>query len=307
MPGSPRHSWWRRSALLNARRPRLPSTSVRGRAARGTPCVMVAHGTPCLGLVTQAGCGAICPAYGRGCYGCFGPMESPNIKVGAAVAGARRGRPGHAAGTCAPSTRTHLPSGRRASTMSDGTREIRTITARVEGEGDARPGPGRRARGGAVQDLRAPRFFEALPGRHFTEDRTSPRASAASARSHTWRVLAAAMEQVCGVELPAQLQALRRLIYREWIEHAQCPARGDAARARLPRLRRRDRVGPRPPRLVEIALRLKKLERAGARQSAAARCTRSTSASAASTARRPPQSCARSSRSSSKRATRLAS
>ena len=39
---------------------------------------MVAHGTPCLGPVTQAGCGAICPAYNRGCYGCFGPMETPN-------------------------------------------------------------------------------------------------------------------------------------------------------------------------------------------------------------------------------------
>jgi coenzyme F420-reducing hydrogenase gamma subunit len=67
-------------ALLNARRPRLPTTSVCMECkARGTPCVMVAHGTPCLGPVTQAGCGAICPAYARGCYGCFGPMESPNI------------------------------------------------------------------------------------------------------------------------------------------------------------------------------------------------------------------------------------
>jgi hypothetical protein len=28
--------------------------------------------------VTHAGCGAICPAYNRGCYGCFGPMETPN-------------------------------------------------------------------------------------------------------------------------------------------------------------------------------------------------------------------------------------
>jgi hypothetical protein len=40
---------------------------------------MVAHGTPCLGPVTQAGCGAICPAFGRGCYGCFGPMATPNV------------------------------------------------------------------------------------------------------------------------------------------------------------------------------------------------------------------------------------
>ena len=39
---------------------------------------MVAHGTPCLGPATHAGCGAICPSYNRGCYGCYGPMESPN-------------------------------------------------------------------------------------------------------------------------------------------------------------------------------------------------------------------------------------
>jgi coenzyme F420-reducing hydrogenase gamma subunit len=39
---------------------------------------MVAHGTPCLGPVTQAGCGALCPSFARGCYGCFGPMETPN-------------------------------------------------------------------------------------------------------------------------------------------------------------------------------------------------------------------------------------
>jgi len=67
-------------ALLNGRPPRLPTTSVCFECkARGTPCVMVAHGTPCLGPVTHAGCGAICPAYSRGCYGCFGPMESPNM------------------------------------------------------------------------------------------------------------------------------------------------------------------------------------------------------------------------------------
>ncbi len=67
-------------ALLHGRPPRLPPTSVCFECkARGTTCVMVARGTPCLGPVTQAGCGAICPAYDRGCYGCFGPMESPNV------------------------------------------------------------------------------------------------------------------------------------------------------------------------------------------------------------------------------------
>ncbi|MEQ8233689.1 MAG: oxidoreductase [Gammaproteobacteria bacterium] len=67
------------SALLAGRRPVTPTHSVCVECKlRGTPCVMVAHGTPCLGPVTQAGCGAICPAYARGCYGCFGPMETPN-------------------------------------------------------------------------------------------------------------------------------------------------------------------------------------------------------------------------------------
>ena len=31
-----------------------------------------------MGPVTQAGCGALCPAWDRGCYGCFGPQETPN-------------------------------------------------------------------------------------------------------------------------------------------------------------------------------------------------------------------------------------
>lgn len=66
-------------ALVQGRRPHLPAHSVCVECKRaGVSCVMVAHGTPCLGPATQAGCGAICPAYGRGCYGCFGPMEAPN-------------------------------------------------------------------------------------------------------------------------------------------------------------------------------------------------------------------------------------
>ena len=67
------------SAFLNGRKPNTPTYSVCVECKRrGTPCVMVAQGIPCLGPVTQAGCGALCPAYDRGCYGCFGPMESPN-------------------------------------------------------------------------------------------------------------------------------------------------------------------------------------------------------------------------------------
>jgi sulfhydrogenase subunit delta len=67
------------TAFLHGRKPGIPSTSVCTECKRrGNVCVTVAHGTPCLGPVTHAGCGAICPAYNRGCYGCFGPMESPN-------------------------------------------------------------------------------------------------------------------------------------------------------------------------------------------------------------------------------------
>ena len=67
------------SAFLNQRRPAIASHSVCIECKRrGNVCVMVAHGTPCLGPVTHAGCGALCPGYHRGCYGCFGPMETPN-------------------------------------------------------------------------------------------------------------------------------------------------------------------------------------------------------------------------------------
>ena len=47
---------------------------------RGTVCVVVSQKKPCLGPVTQAGCGAICPAYDRGCYACFGPSSQPNMQ-----------------------------------------------------------------------------------------------------------------------------------------------------------------------------------------------------------------------------------
>ena len=67
------------SAFLVGRRPQIPAHSVCVECKlRGNVCVMVAHGTPCLGPVTHAGCGALCPRYGRGCYGCFGPADTAN-------------------------------------------------------------------------------------------------------------------------------------------------------------------------------------------------------------------------------------
>ncbi|MFW6184361.1 MAG: oxidoreductase [Chloroflexota bacterium] len=70
------------TSLLIGRQPRTPAHSVCLTCKQqGTVCVMVAEGIPCLGPATQAGCGAICPAYGRGCYGCFGPIEAPNASA----------------------------------------------------------------------------------------------------------------------------------------------------------------------------------------------------------------------------------
>ncbi len=64
-------------AFLRRRRPEIPTHSVCVECkARGTVCILVSSGTPCLGPVTQAGCGALCPAFDRGCYGCYGPAET---------------------------------------------------------------------------------------------------------------------------------------------------------------------------------------------------------------------------------------
>jgi coenzyme F420-reducing hydrogenase gamma subunit len=45
---------------------------------RQTVCVMVTRGMACMGPVTRTGCGALCPAFGRDCYACYGPAENPN-------------------------------------------------------------------------------------------------------------------------------------------------------------------------------------------------------------------------------------
>ena len=69
-------------ALLRGAMPRVSTVPVCVECKRrGYVCVVVAKGEPCLGPVTQTGCGALCPAYGRGCYGCFGPSQPPNVEA----------------------------------------------------------------------------------------------------------------------------------------------------------------------------------------------------------------------------------
>lgn len=67
------------TAMLAGRRPVIPGHSVCQECkGRGTVCLLVSEGTACLGPVTRTGCGALCPAVGRGCFGCFGPAETTN-------------------------------------------------------------------------------------------------------------------------------------------------------------------------------------------------------------------------------------
>jgi len=70
------------AALLQNRRPNFPPSPVCLECKRrGIVCVAVAQGIPCLGPVVHGGCGALCPANGRGCYGCFGPSSAGNFSA----------------------------------------------------------------------------------------------------------------------------------------------------------------------------------------------------------------------------------
>ena len=214
----------RPDAAARAARPRCASAAGRSCRTRrsassasgaASVCVLVAEGVPCLGPVTQTGCGALCPAFGRGCYGCFGPREQANVAA-LARAGSRE-RPadrrrstalfaGFTAwappfrelgerGPCEP----HEPrrdGGRRC--MTDGDTPMRgTDRRRATTVAPADPRRGRglarlRVRDGEVdrgapRDLRGAALLRAARRRprRRTRSSTSSRASAASARSPT--------------------------------------------------------------------------------------------------------------------------
>ena len=259
---------------------------------------MVANGTPCLGPVTHAGCGAICPAYNRGCYGCFGPMESPNVPALVAQWRAL----GIDDGAIVRALRTFNAN---APEFREESREHELSHARARSAPTTSPASRARARmfvrvrGDEVEDVQfkifePPRFFEALlrgpavhggAGHHGADLRHLPDRLHRELRATRWRPSAA-------IELPEQVRLLRRLVYcGEWIEsHVLHMAMlhapdflGYEGAVELARDRRD---------LVETALRLKKagntvMEVIGGREP----CTRSTCASAASTARpRAPSS-----------------
>ena len=139
----------------------------------GHVCVTVAGGIACMGPVTQAGCGALCPGFGRGCYGCFGPCDTANTAALRHIWRERLGlsekRIRHAFQGINAWAHPFRQESERPVTDSK-TIQVKQL-ARVEGDGgllvkfrDGRPTLAQ------FTITEPPRLFEAfLRGRHFTE------------------------------------------------------------------------------------------------------------------------------------------
>ena len=250
---------------------------------------MVAHGTPCLGPVTHAGCGALCPSYHRGCYGCFGPMEQPNAAaLGSWMAG--HGMPEQRRRAAVPHVLRRRPGVPRRE------RGARWLSARSSPR--CSPASRARARWRCASATARCRTCNCAS----TSRRASSRPSCAAGAftevpDITARICGicpvayqmssiAAMEDVCGVEVapPGPGAAPPALLRR--VDREPRAARVHAPRAGLPRVRQRIRDGARPRRDRRAgAARSRRRATRSCASSAGARSIRSTSASAASIAR----------------------
>ncbi len=187
---------------------------------------MVAHGTPCLGPVTQAGCGALCPSFHRGCYGCFGPMESPNIaalhaRLARLGVDGRRDRPPDAHLRRRSVRPASHPEGARTMTHKSLDLHVPTLDPRRRRRGDARRRTRRRGR-----ERRSSRS---------TSRHACSRRSCAAGPTHEPVDITARICGICpvayqmsaptrsstlaGVTVDGPIRDLRRLLYcGEWIE-----------------------------------------------------------------------------------------
>ncbi len=242
------------AAFLGGRKPRIPTYSVCVECKlKGNVCVPIATGQPCLGPVTQAGCGALCPSYGRGCYGCFGPQDSANTEsltrqladlgmsdadivrvyrtfnAGApefeaasnkAVEAAAGGTAGGTSGATARAVAGPCvgPGRRRVMThqLKDGGQVLNVgMLARVEGEGGMHIEiKDREVVSVKLNIFEPPRFYEGfLRGRKYTEPPDITARICGICPVAYQSASTEAMETICGVTTTPEIQLMRRLLY----------------------------------------------------------------------------------------------
>lgn len=70
------------SAFLRGKKPESNDYSVcLDCKLKGNSCLLIRQKIPCLGPITRSGCDALCPSFNRGCFGCFGPLETANSEA----------------------------------------------------------------------------------------------------------------------------------------------------------------------------------------------------------------------------------
>ncbi len=216
-------------AILQSRRPNLPQYSLCLECKRqGNVCVTVAYGMPCLGPIVRAGCGALCPSNGRGCYGCFGPLDTAEVDAFVPVLKPIERYPGEAVRLLrtisgnAPAfvgcrRFDHHAGGK---IMAKETINVPAL-ARVEGEGGLYIG----VKDGKVEEIKVniyepPRFFEGFLRGRFLQDVPDITARICGICPVAYQFSSIrAMEKALGITVPPQVTALRKMLYyAEWIE-----------------------------------------------------------------------------------------